>query len=321
MEQQSNILILGAGGLIGGRIVAQLRERGFERVMACTHSDLELTDQKAVRAFFQKARPEYVFFCAVKAITDFSAGQVGDAEELEENLLMVDYTMQACRDNGVKRAIFLGSAMLYPWNIDPIPERYTEDMLEHFNLKGFSPPMESAVLSKLLTYKLCRYYRRQYGCDFLYCLPVHIYGGFAGRRNLYFTERLVMEICDAKRQKRPEIFLDVYGEGVARKSLLHVDDCASALLAVMETYQGESVAINIASEETTCWREIVETICKIVDYQGRVSFHTKKRENRTSRISDTKKLSALGWKPHFTIESGLRSICQEYLALGEQNEG
>lgn len=320
MERQSKILILGAGGLIGGKIATQLQEQGFKQVIACTHFDLELTDQNAVRNFFQKIRPEYVFFCAVKAITDFSAGQVGDAEELEDNLLMVDYTMQACRDYGVKRAIFLGSAMLYPWNIEPMPEQYTEDMLEHFNLKGYSRSMESAVLSKLLTYKLCHYYRRQYSCDFLYCLPVHIYGGFMGRKNLYFIERLVMEICDAKLQNRPEVFLDVYGQGTARKSILHVVDCASALLAVMESYRGDSIAVNIASEETTCWREIVEAICKILDYQGKVYFNTEKRENTLSRICDVQKLNALGWKPYYTVESGLMSICQEYLTLRGHNE-
>lgn len=315
MDLSSRILVLGAGGLIGSRIVSQLKNRRFEHVTACAHSELELTDRGDVREYFQALRPEYVFFCAVKAITDFSAGQVGDAEELEENFLMVSNTLQACREYGVKRSIFLGSAMLYPWNIVPVPERYTEDMLEEFNLRGFSNPMESAVLSKLLTYKLCCYYRKQYGSDIICCLPVHIYGGFSGRKNLYLLERMVMALCDAKRNDIAELKLDVYGQGIAQKSIMHVDDCASALIAVMESYQGDDVAVNIATEETTCWSEVVKIICEAIDYRGKVTFNTEKHENLTARICDAGKLKVLGWEPHYTLESGIEAICKEYIEL------
>lgn len=321
MDRQSKILILGAGGLIGRRIAAQLQERGYINVTACCHSDLDLLDQTAVARFVQNLCPDYVFFCAVKTITDFSAGQVGDAEELEENLLMTVNTMRSCRSCGVKRMIFLGSAMLYPWNIEPEPERYTEEMIERFNLKGYSKSMEAAVLSKLLTYKLCCYNRRQYGSDILYCLPVHIYGGFAGRRNFYLIERLVMEICEAKLHDVPDLRLDIYGQGIARKGFLHVDDCASALISVMSDYRGNRVAINIAPEETTCWSEIVRMICKITDYRGRIEFETDKPENLVARISDSSILSSLGWKQRYTMEQGLKALCQEYFEWKDIHPG
>jgi len=320
LDLKSRILILGAGGLIGGEIASQLKMRGFENVTACTHSELELTNREDVQNYFQTLRPEYVFFCAVKAITDFGAGRVGDAEELEENILMVTNTLRSCRDCGVKKSVFLGSAMLYPWNITPAPERFTEEMLDEFNLKGYSRLMESAVLSKLLTYKLCCYYRKQYGSDIICCLPVHIYGGFSGRKNLYLLERMVMELCDGKQNDATEVKLNVYGQGIARKSIMHVDDCADAVITVMEHYHGDSLAVNIAPEETTCWSEVTEEICKIIDYHGKVYFNTEKHENLTARICDSGKLKALGWKPRYTLESGLKKICAEYMEM-KKNEG
>lgn len=313
MDRQSKILIIGAGGLIGGRIALQLQERGFTNVTACRHSDLDLLDQAAVAAYIRNLCPEYVFFCAVRTITDFSAGQVGDAEELEDNLLMTVNTLRSCRACGVKRMIFLGSAMLYPWNISPEPERYTEEMLEDFNLKGYSRSMEAAVLSKLLTYKLCCYSRRQFGTDILFCLPIHIYGGFAGRKNFFLIERLVMEICEAKLRNEPALRLDVYGKGIARKEFLHVDDCADAVITLMERYQGDDIVVNIAPEETTCLSEIVKTICKIIDYHGDISFNSEKHENLTARISDCNKLKMLGWKPRYTLETGMKVLCEEYM--------
>lgn len=315
MKKDAKILVLGAGGLIGGEIVDQLRADGYTNVVSCDHSQLDLTEQTAVRAYMARERPEYVFFCAVKSITDFSTGTVGDADELSENSMMVCNTMACCKDFHVRKAVFLGSAMLYPWNLEPYPERLTEDMLEAYNLQGYSRFMESAVLSKLLAYKLCQFYRRQYSCDFVYCLPTHIYGGFTGRKNFYFTERMVMDICAAKHKGAPELYLDVFGKGVAKKNLLHVRDCADAIIAVMERYDRETAAVNIASNEIVSWSMIVGLLQEITGYCGKIRFNTERQENLTPRLCSCEKIKALGWSPKYDIAMGLRELCTEYMAM------
>ena len=175
--------------------------------------------------------------------------------------------------------------------------------------------MESAVLSKLFAYKLCQFYRRQYGCDYIYCLPVHIYGGLTGRKNFYFTERMVMDMCEAKHKGKAELFLDVYGKGIAKRNLLHVDDCADAIITVMERYCGEEGVINIASDEIVSWRTVVDSLGKITDYHGKILFNEDREENLTSRVCSCRKLREMGWTPKYDIERGLRELCAEYAAL------
>ncbi len=315
MEKDSKIVVFGAGGLIGGKIVAQLKEKGYVNVISCTHSELELTNQAEVNSYMENVRPQYIVFCAVKAITDFESGTVGDAEELYSNSMMACNVMQSALECGVKKAVFLGSAMLYPWNLEPTPKRLEEKYLGEFNLNGFSASMQSAVLSKLFLYKMCEYYNKQYGCNFIYCLPAHIYGGFSGRRNLYFTERLVMDICDAKKEEKENLFLDVFGKGEAKKNLLHVEDCADAIITVMESYKGEEAAVNIVSDEIVCWREVVDIICEYVGYEGKISFNTDRKENMTNRICSSQILDSLGWQPNISIKAGLQSLCKEYMEM------
>lgn len=318
MEKSAIILVFGSGGLIGGKIVTQLCEAGYQHVIPCGHSQLDLADQQATRAFMRETKPDYLFFCAVKAITDFESGAVGDAEELYTNSMMACNVMQAAYEFGVKKAVFLGSAMLYPWNLAPVPDRLNEELLEQFNLQGYSASMQSAVLSKLFLYKLCQFYNKQYGCRFIYCLPAHIYGGFSGRRNLYFTERLVMDICDAKQAKKDSLFLDVFGKGEAKKNLLHVDDCADAIITVMNRYEGEDTAVNIASNEFVTWRQVVDMLCEITGYQGNISFHAERKENLTNRLCSAEKLDALGWKPKITMYEGLQRLCHEYMRMEKE---
>lgn len=315
MKKDFRILVLGAGGLIGSRIVNQLTRSGYHRVIACDHRQLELTNQRAVHEYFMKEKPDYLYFCAVKSITDFDNTTVGDADELYSNSMMVCNTIQAALESGVKKAIFLGSAMLYPWNLDPCPDRLSEDLLDRFNISGYSPAMQSAVLSKLFEYKMCQFYKKQYGCNFIYCLPAHIYGGFSGRKNLYFTERVVMDICDAKLSNAPSLYLDVFGKGEACKNLLHVDDCAGAIIYTMNHYESDDVAINIVSDEIVTWSQLVKYVCEIVGYEGTITFNTERKENMSNRLCSTKKLNSLGFKPEISIYEGLKMLCSEYLQM------
>lgn len=311
MEKQSNILVIGKG-LIGSKIYQQLKELHYQNVTITTHSDLELLDQSAVNKYFEVHLPKYVFFCAVKSITDFESNQVGDADELYMNIMMQCNVIEAARVHGVEKMIMLGSAMLYPWNLS-IKEPMPEECLEQFNLSGFREPMQAAVIGKFTGMKLCQYYNKQYGTKFIYCLPTHVYGGFVGRKNLYLLERLVMDICNAKKQGQKELFLDIFGEGIAPKQFLHVDDCASAIIYIMERYHPDTFStINVGSFETCCWKNIVEIIQELVQYNGTIRFNYERKENMANRICSTQKLKELGWMPKFSIKQGLKQLCDEY---------
>jgi GDP-L-fucose synthase len=312
MELNSKICVIGIG-LIGRKIVEQLSKAGYRNVIPCCHSDLELLDQQAVNCYFIEQKPEYVFFCAVKAITDFESGNVGDAEEAYSNIMMQCNIIHAAQACSVKKMVVLGSAMLYPWNIREEYEWLDESQLEEFNMPGYRDSMQAIVLGKLVGLKLCQYYHRQYGSNLIYCLPTHIYGGFAGRRNLYFLERLVMDICDAKTEKKEELYLDVFGEGKAQKQFLHADDCARAIIRVMEAYEGPDVAVNICSDEISCWKSIIDDICQETGYSGNINFSSSRQENMANRLCSSQKLKDLDWRPQISIQEGIKMLCREYI--------
>lgn len=211
----------------------------------------------------------------------------------------------------------LGSAMLYPWNIPIENNVLHENQLEHFNLQGYRPSMHAAVIGKMVALKLCEYYNKQYETKFIYCLPTHIYGGFSERKSLYLLERLVMQICDAKLENRNELFLDIFGKGIAKKQFLHVDDCANAVITVMENYEcTDYPAINIGSSEISCWKSIVDAICNTVGYNGKIQFNSERSENMANRICSIDELTKIGWAQQISMQQGITMLCNEYQKMG-----
>ena len=313
MKCDANIVVFGSGGLIGSEIVKTLQKLSYSNITSCSHEDLELLNQAKVNLFFKEKQPQYIFFCAVKAITNFDSGHCIDAAEMYSNIMMQFNVMEAARMYNVKKAIFLGSAMLYPWNNEHQNELLCESLLEDFRINQFRDSMKSTVLSKFVTMKMCQYYYQQYGSNFIYAIPTHIYGGLKNRKHLYFLENLVIELCEAKLNNKNSIKLDIYGEGKARKQILHVQDCANAIITLMKYYENYLEPVNIGTNQYESWSSIVEKICEIINYKGEITFNVDKPERLENRLCSIEKLTHLGWSPKIDIDNGLRCLCNEYL--------
>lgn len=315
MNSEEKIVVFGAGGLIGGEIVTQLKLLGYDNVIASRHCTLDLINQKDVNSFFALEKPKYVFFCAVRAITDFESSKNVDGVEAYSNIMMQLNVMEACRIFDVEKAVFLGSAMLYPWNCDQQEERLSENLLENFGIKNYRASMQSTVLSKFLCMKMCEFYNLQYNTKFIYTIPTHIYGGFKGRKNLYFLENMVSSICDAKLSGASELYIDVFGEGKAKKQFLHVRDCADAIIAVMDKYEDYSAPINIASDVPESWSSITDLICDASGWHGVVKFNKEHKENMANRLCSTEKIMSLGWRQKISMCEGIRELVDEYMSM------
>lgn len=313
MEKNSKIIVFGAGGLIGSEIVNLLKIQDYSNVIACTHNELDLENQAAVKAYFCSHKPNYIFFCAVKSITNFDTEKCIDAAEMYSNIIMQLNVMEAARINNVHKAIFLGSAMLYPWNDEHENELLQEKYIEDFRIMQYRDSMKSTVLSKFVSMKLCQYYYKQYGCKYIYAIPTHIYGNFKERKNLYFLETMVQDLCDAKLSGKKEIFIDIFGEGKARKQILHVKDCAEAIILSLDKYEDFWEPINIGSEKPETWSSIVKIICQLIGYDGKVIFNSERKENLSNRICSINKIKNLGWTQKISMEDGLRDLCKEYI--------
>lgn len=315
MEKNSKIIVFGAGGLIGKEIVNELKNTGFCNVEACTHSQLELLNQNDVNNYFEKHKPEYVFFCAVRSITNFETNQCIDGVEFYSNIMMQLNVMEAARCNSVKKIVFLGSAMLYPWNNEHQNEFLQEKFLEDFKMDQYKESMKSTVLSKYVSMKACQYYNKQYGTKYIYAIPTHIYGQLTNRKNLYFLENLVIDLCNAKLNNQESIKLDIFGKGIAKKQILHVADCANAIITIMEKYEDFNEPINIGSENFETWSSIVQKLCSIIEYKGEVMFNADKQERLENRLCSIERLKRLGWKQKINMEDGLKCLCDEYFNM------
>ena len=125
----------------------------------------------------------------------------------------------------------------------------------------------------------------------------------------------MIDLCDAKMYEKKEIFLDIFGEGVAKKQILHVNDCAKALITLMIAHEDYSEPVNVGTEDYESWSDIVEKICNIIDYHGKIRFNSERRERLENRLCDIKKLTTKGWKPQINMEEGLKGLCEEYFTM------
>ena len=160
MEKNAKIYIAGHRGLVGSAIVRNLRSKGYSNIIGRTHSELELTDQAAVRAFFEQERPEYVVLAAAK-VGGIHANRSYPADFIYDNMAVQCNVIKAAHDFGVKKLLFLGSTCIYPKMApQPIPEEaLLSGPLEETN--------EAYAIAKIAGLEACKFFKRQYGDNFI----------------------------------------------------------------------------------------------------------------------------------------------------------
>lgn len=304
MEKNARIYVAGHTGLVGSAVVRKLQKEGYRNLILRTHGQLDLTDQQAVEAFFQREKPEYVFDCA--ALTGgIQANSEAPADFFYINMQMENDLLWAAHRHRVKKLLFLGSACMYP---KECPQPMTEDKL----LTGLPEyTNEGYALAKIGGCRLCSYLRRQYGDDFICAIPANTYGpgdSFDLERS-HVIPALIMKYERARQEKASEIVL--WGTGTARREFIHVDDIADACLFLMQHYS-DSSPINVGSGEEVTMMELSRLIQKIVGFNGRIVCDPAKPDGMMRRIVDSSRLSSLGWRSSVALEDGLRQLYDEY---------
>ncbi|MFZ5940810.1 MAG: GDP-L-fucose synthase family protein [Bacteroidota bacterium] len=169
MNKNSKIYIAGHRGLVGSAIMKALNDKGYKNVVTRTHSEIDLTDQSAVAAFFAKEKPEYVFLAAAK-VGGIVANNTYRAQFIYENLMIQSNVIHQSYLHGVKKLLFLGSTCIYP-RMAPQP------MKEEYLLTGvLEETNEPYAIAKIAGLKMCESYNRQYGTRYLSVMPTNLYG-------------------------------------------------------------------------------------------------------------------------------------------------
>ncbi len=304
MEKKDKIYVAGHRGMVGSAITRKLKKEGFTNFVTRTSAELDLKDQPAVQAFFEKERPDYVFLAAAK-VGGILANNTYRGEFLYDNLMIQNNTIDAAYRNGVKKLMFLGSSCIYP---KLAPQPLKEDYLLTGPLEETNEPY---AIAKIAGIKLCDAYRFQYGCNYISAMPTNLYGPNDNYdlNTSHVLPALIRKFHEAKVNAAPAVTL--WGSGKPRREFLHADDLADACFFLMEQYN-EPGLVNIGTGEDLEIGELALLIKDIVGYTGEIHHDLTKPDGTPRKLMDVSKLHNFGWKAAISLPDGLRRVYEEY---------
>jgi GDP-L-fucose synthase len=304
MNQNDKIYVAGHRGMVGSAITRKLTKEGFSKLVQRTSKELDLRDQAAVHAFFEKERPDHVFLAAAK-VGGILANNTFRAEFLYDNLMIQNNVIEAAYRNGVKKLMFLGSSCIYP---KMAPQPLKEDALLTGELE---PTNEPYAIAKIAGIKMADAYRSQYGCNFISVMPTNLYGPNDNYdlNNSHVLPALIRKFHEAKKKGEPSVML--WGTGKPRREFLHADDLADACFFLMQQYN-EPGFVNIGTGEDLEIGELALLVKKIVGYEGKIEHDLSKPDGTPRKLMDVSKLNRLGWKASITLEEGIRRVYEDF---------
>jgi len=297
LNKESKIFVAGHRGMVGSAIVRRLEEEGFTQILTRNRSDLDLLDRSSVRRFFEIERPEIVLDAAAR-VGGIVANSENPVEFLVENLTIQNNVIQSAADFGVAKLLFLGSSCIYP---KLAPQPISEDSL----LTGpLEPTNDAYALAKIAGIKLCQAYAKQYGKNFISAMPTNLYGPNDNfdLRTSHVLPALIRKVHEAKTSGARTV--TVWGTGTPRREFLHVDDLADACLFLLNNYDSPEI-VNIGCGEDFTIRELVETVCETLGFDGELVFDTSKPDGTPRKLLNTEKLRSLGWSPRIPLREGI----------------
>jgi GDP-L-fucose synthase len=314
MSQSEKIYVAGHRGMVGSAIVRTLLDQGVlpSQIVTRTHAELDLTDQRAVDAFFAEEKPTQVYLAAAK-VGGIYANNTYPADFIYQNLMLQANVIYAAHVHGVQKLLFLGSSCIYP---KLAPQPMAEDALLTGKLE---PTNEPYAVAKIAGIKLCESYNRQYGRDYRSVMPTNLYGPGDNYHpeNSHVIPALLRRFHDAKEKGLPEVA--IWGSGTPRREFLYVDDMAAASVFVMNLsslvyeaqVQPQLSHINVGCGEDVTIAELAQTIAAVVDYSGRITFDSSKPDGAPRKLMDSGRLNALEWRAKVGLAQGLRVAYQD----------
>lgn len=307
------IFVAGHNGMVGSAICRELQKNETNVILTSSKSDLNLTNQSQVRAFFDRTRPDEVYMAAAK-VGGIYANETYPADFIYENLMIQSNVIHTAFEFDVSKLLFLGSSCIYP---KMAPQPITEEQLLGGKLE---PTNEPYALAKIAGVKMCDSYRRQYGADFRSLMPTNLYGPGDNYHpdNSHVIPSLIRRIHEAKVSHLPEVV--IWGTGRPLREFLHVQDlaraCVFALSLSTETWSSATHSmlghLNVGSEEEISIFDLSRLIADIIGYTGVLRFDPEKPDGAPRKIMNSRRLKNLGWKLEIPLDQGLRSTYQDF---------
>ncbi|WP_311970075.1 GDP-L-fucose synthase [Pseudomonas baltica] len=313
MQQRPRVFVAGHRGMVGTAIVRQLEQQPIELITR-THAELDLINQADVEAFFAAERIDQVYLASAK-VGGIHANNTFPAEFIYQNLMIEANVIQAAHRHGVDKLLFLGSSCIYPRDV---PQPMREDALLTGVLESSNEPY---AVAKIAGIKLCESYNRQYGRDYRSVMPTNLYGPHDNYHpeNSHVIPALLRRFHEATQRGDEEVV--IWGSGNPMREFLHVDDMAAASVHVMNldrvTYDAHTSPmlshINVGTGVDCTIRELAQTLVRVTEYTGRLSFDSSKPDGTPRKLMDVSRLTSLGWAARISLEDGLRDAYQWFV--------
>lgn len=304
--------VAGHRGLVGSAIVRALRAAGYDEPIVRARSELDLLEQNAVRRFFDEERPDVVFFAAAK-VGGINANNSYRWDFIYENLLIQTNVLGAALKAGVDQVVFFGSSCIYP-RLAPQPIRE-----EHLLTGPLEETNEPYAIAKIAGVKLVEAANSQFGTRWVSLMPTNLYGPNDNfdLLNSHVLPALIRKFHDAKQARHSghDGVVTLWGHGTARREFLHVDDAASAAIALMES--GATGLFNVGSGADLTIRELSGIVARVAGHDGAVEWDASKPDGTPQKLLDSSLIRATGWEPRISLEEGIRSTYEWFTEAQE----
>jgi len=313
MDKNARIFVAGHRGMVGSALVRKLRASGYGNLVTRTHAELDLTDQAAVNRFFQTENIDIVLLAAARV-----GGILANASRpglfLYENLAIETNVIHAAYKAKVDRLVFFGSSCIYP-KMSPQPIRE-----EYLLTSELEPTNDAYAIAKIAGLKLCDAYNREYGTRYVSLMPTNLYGPNDNYdlNNSHVLPALIRKAHEAR--LNGDTALTVWGSGTPKREFLHVDDLADATLFVLEN-DVQTGVFNVGVGEDLSIRELAETICDAVGFEGELQFDASKPDGTPRKLLDVSRLAAMGWRASIGLADGIAGTYREFAEKYEETYG
>lgn len=304
LDRSATFYVAGHRGLVGSAIWRNLRGAGFTNLVGRASGELDLKDREDVFAFFSEHRPRYVVLAAAK-VGGILANNTYPVDFLSDNLRIQVNVLDAAREHGVERLLFLGSSCIYPkFAEQPI----REDSL----LTGHLEPTNDAyAVAKIAGIMQIQAIRRQYQLPWISAMPTNLYGpgdNFSANGS-HVLPALIRRYDEAARSGVETV--TNWGTGSPRREFLHVDDMAAACLHLLENYDGSS-QVNVGTGTDVTIKELASLVAEAVGYEGAIEWDASKPDGTPRKLLDVSKLTESGWSASIGLAEGIRTTVEWY---------
>lgn len=298
MNKNAKIYVAGHRGLVGSAIVRNLEQKGYHNIVCRTHHELDLKSQQKVQEFFEAEKPEYVVLAAAK-VGGINANNTMPAEFAYENMQIQCNVIHSAHVYGVKKLLFLGSTCIYP---KMAPQPIPEDALLTGPLEETN---EAYAIAKISGLEMCKFYKRQYGDDFISCMPTNLYGPHDNYdlNNSHVLPAMIRKFHEAKINNMPSV--ELWGTGTPLREFLYVDDMADACVYLLENYSGEQ-HVNIGTGKEVTIKQLAETVKRTVGFDGDIIWNKDMPDGTPRKLTNVDKLHGLGWHHKVDLDEGVK---------------